>query len=204
MVDAVQYIGRCPIDFEADYLVLTGHKLGGIKGAGALVIQKGKTLLPYIAGGGQEGGRRGGTEPMPALAALGAAMEHVALHRDKEARYVGALRDDFEKRLKEAVSRVRIVGEDVPRICSTSLVIFPKGVEAEALVNQLALRGVAVSAGSACSTGSLKPSRILTAMGIDAEDTFRALRFSFGASNTQEEVARVIDMLPKLVAKVRR
>ena len=140
---------------------------------------------------------------MPAIAALGAAMDHTARHRDDEAEAVALLRDTFERKLKETMSRVQIVGENVPRLPNTSLVIFPTGVEGEALVNQLASRGVAVSTGSACSTGSLKPSRVLVAMGLKPDSTYRAVRFSFGPSNTEEEIHRVLAMLPKLASNVR-
>ena len=196
LVDAVQYVGRLPLEHVADYIVMTGHKIGGIKGAGALIARDPEGILPLIAGGGQEQGRRGGTEPIPAIAALGAAVNQLLDNRDAEARTVERLRDAFETELLNRWPSFRIVGKASPRIPNTSLVILPR-LESEPVVRRLAGAGVAVSTGSACNTGSLRPSRVLMAMGIPPEMTFRAIRFSFGPTNTMDEVGKVLDLLPK-------
>ena len=196
LVDAVQYVGRLPLEHVSDYMVMTGHKIGGIKGAGALIARDPEGVLPLIAGGGQEQGRRGGTEPLPAIAALGAAVKHLLSHRDADARQVEQLRDAFEAELLNRWPSFKVVGKGVPRIPNTSLVILPR-LESEPVVRRLAAAGVAVSTGSACNTGSLRPSRVLMAMGIPPEMTFRAIRFSFGPSNTMDEVGKVLDLLPR-------
>jgi cysteine desulfurase len=198
LVDAVQYVGRLPISHLADYVVVTGHKLGGPKGAGALIARDPGGVLPLIGGGGQERGRRGGTEPVPAIVGLGAAFEHLLKHRDRDAETVRDLRDTFEDELLTRLPRVTIIGKDVPRIPNTSLILLPR-VDAEPVVGRLGARGVAVSTGSACNSGALKPSRILVAMGYDPDVTFRAIRFSFGPSNTLDEVGQVLDLLPKCI-----
>jgi cysteine desulfurase len=180
----------------ADYVVVTGHKLGGAKGAGALIARDPGGVLPLIAGGGQERGRRGGTEALPAIAGLGAAFEHLQEHRDRDADTVRKLRDTFEDELLTRHPRVTIIGKDVPRIPNTSLILLPR-LEAEPVVARLAAKGVAVSTGSACSSGAVTPSRILVAMGYAPDVTFRAIRFSFGPSNTLDEISEVLDLLPE-------
>jgi cysteine desulfurase len=196
LVDAVQYVGRLPYEHAADYTVFTSHKIGGIKGAGVMVARDPKGVLPLIAGGGQEQGRRGGTEAVPAIAALGAAIKHLNTHRDSESRRVEELRDSFEAELLNRWPSMVIAGKTSPRIPNTSLVILPR-MDSEPVVRRLADEGVAVSTGSACNTGSLKPSRVLMAMGFAPEMTFRAIRFSFGPDNTAEEVGKLLPLLSK-------
>jgi len=196
LVDAVQYVGRLPTEHVADYTVITGHKIGGIKGAGALITRDPQGVLPLVAGGGQEQGRRGGTEPIPAIAALGAAVTQLSAHRNTEAQYLERLRDAFETEVLSRWPSFRIVGKGGPRIPNTSLIILPR-LESEPVVRRLAAAGVAVSTGSACNTGSIKPSRVLMAMGIPPEMTFRAIRFSFGPNNTMDEVGKTLDLLPR-------
>lgn len=196
LVDAVQYVGRLPVDLCADFLVLTGHKIGGIKGAGALVARDVAGVMPLISGGGQEQGRRGGTEAVPAIVGLGAAVKHLLAHRDSDSRKVQGLRDRFETEIFQRIPGVKIVGAEVDRIPNTSLILLPRA-DAEPVVRRLGAAGFAASTGSACNAGTIKPSRVLVAMGYAPEASFRALRFSFGPSNTDDDISQLLDALPK-------
>ena len=201
LVDAVQLAGKLPVDFNCDYLVLTAHKLGGPKGVGALITKH--ALRPLVDGGGQESGRRGGTEPMPAIAGFGAAAREVLRTRERESQHLRELRDALEVGLKQALPGLQVIGEGASRLPNTSNVILPEGIEAEAMMTRLNLRGVCVSAGSACHTGSLKPSRVLSAMGLSPASCFRSLRLSLGHGNTRDDVDQVIAMMPEIAAEVR-
>ena len=191
--DAVQAAGKVPVDLErvpADLLALSAHKIHGPPGAGALFVRRGARWAPGAAAGHQEGGRRGGTENVPALAGFGAAAAAALRELPGEAR-VAALRDRLETAVLAAVPGARR-STTAPRIPNTSHLLFP-GLEAEMLLLRLDARGVAVSSGSACTTGSGEPSHVLRALGIPARDARGAIRFSLSRFTTEEEVARAAE-----------
>ncbi len=204
--DAVQAVGKVPVrpsELGVDLLSFTGHKLGGPKGAGVLWVRRGVRLSPLFAGGGQERGRRGGTENVAAIAGLAAALEAALVRLEEEGRRVGALRDAFEARLQESVPGVRFNGLGPGgRLPTASSVTF-LGVDGETLLVALDLEGVAASSGSACSSGTPAPSRVLLACGLPEAEVRATLRFSFGWTTTEEDVERLVEVLPRLVSRVR-
>ena len=202
--DAVQTAGKLPIDVAAlgvDLLSISAHKFNGPKGVGALWIRRGQRLVAPMTGGRQERNRRAGTENVPSIVGLGVAAGLAAGKLAAEAARLGALRDGLEKGLLDRVpgSTVNGGGERVP---NTTNISFP-GVEAEALLIALDLEGIAVSTGSACSSGTLEPSHVLRAMGLTPQRAQSSIRFSLGLGNTDADVERVLDVLPPLVAKLR-
>jgi cysteine desulfurase len=202
--DAVQAAGKLPIDAHGlgvDLLSISAHKFSGPKGAGALWIRRGTRLVAQATGGRQERNRRAGTENVPALAGMGVAAER-ALARLAEVPRVAALRDTLEDGLLAAVPGTHVNGRRDARVANTSNVGF-EGIEAESLVIAFDLEGIAVSTGSACSSGTLEPSHVLKAMGLDPHDTQNAIRFSLGFSTTAEDVARVVAVAPALVDRLR-
>jgi cysteine desulfurase len=204
--DAVQSAGKIAVDVRAlgvDLLSLSAHKFNGPKGAGALWIKRGTRIQPILTGGKHERNRRAGTENVPAIAGLGVAARLAAGKlADQEAR-VGALRDRLEEGILRGVSGTVVNGARTARVPNTTNISFDR-VEAESLLIALDLDGVAVSTGSACSSGSLEPSHVLRAMGLPAHRTQNSLRFSLGMFSTGEEVDRVIELMPRLVEKLRR
>jgi cysteine desulfurase len=188
--DAVQAAGRMPIDFAAlgvDTLAISAHKFGGPKGVGALVVRDHLDLVPFIRGGGQERRRRAGTENVAAIAGFGAAAE--AALRDLEAMTnVKALRDGLEAEVKRLSPGAVIVGEGAPRLANTTALALP-GKLAETLVIRLDLAGIAVSAGSACSSGKVGASHVLQAMGLGQDVAAGTIRISLGATTTKEDIA---------------
>jgi cysteine desulfurase len=199
--DAVQAVGKIPIDVAVlgiDLLSLTGHKFGGPKGAGALYVRRGVAVLALQPGGGQEKGRRGGTENVPAIVGLGAAIRVAAERLSEEGRRLASLRDRFEEELRTRLTGVRFHASGTTRLPSVSSVLIP-GIDAESLVVALDLEGIAVSAGSACHAGTTKPSRVLLALGVTPVDARSTLRFSFGRTTTDEEIDRLIEAVPRLV-----
>jgi cysteine desulfurase len=203
--DAVQSVGKIAVDVRAlgvDLLSLSAHKFNGPKGAGALWIKRGTRLQPYQTGGKHERSRRAGTENVPALAGMGVAASLAAAKMAREAVRVGGLRDRLEDGVLRAVSGTAVNGERSQRVPNTSNISFDR-VEAESLLIALDLEGIAVSTGSACSSGTLEPSHVLRAMGLPTHRTQNSLRFSLGLFSTEEEVERVIDVLPRLVEKLR-
>jgi cysteine desulfurase len=202
--DAVQAAGKIPIDVAGlgvDLLAISGHKFGGPKGAGALWIRRGTRLVAQMTGGRQERSRRAGTENTPALAGLGVAAAQARARLAHVAR-LGALRDALETGILAAVPRTHVNGRRDTRVANTSSIGF-EGIEAESLVIALDLEGIAVSTGSACSSGTLEPSHVLKAMGLDPHDTQNAIRFSLGHTTTADEVARVIAVAPAIVDRLR-
>ena len=203
--DAVQSAGKIAIDVRAlgvDLLSLSAHKFNGPKGAGALWIKRGTRIHPILTGGKHERNRRAGTENVPAIAGLGVAARLAAGKlADQEAR-VGALRDRLEEGILRGVPGTVVNGARTSRVPNTTNISFDH-VEAESLLIALDLDGVAVSTGSACSSGSLEPSHVLRAMGLPAHRTQNSLRFSLGLFSTDEEVDRVVEILPRLVEKLR-
>lgn len=192
--DAVQAAGRMPIDFASlgvDYLTISAHKLGGPQGAGALVVRDGVGLPSFIAGGGQERRRRAGTENVAAIAGFGAAAE-AALADLAQMPRVRALRDQLEAQARSITPQAVIVGEAADRLPNTTSLALPDA-SAETLVIALDLKGIAVSAGAACSSGKVGTSHVLATMGLPAHIARAAIRISLGPASTERDVASFLD-----------
>ncbi len=202
--DATQAIGKVPVDVRAwgvDLLNLSAHKFHGPKGVGALYIRRGVRLKPFMIGGGQERGRRGGTENVPGLAGLGRASA-LAAERLPGMGRVAALRDRLEASLLGAVPGMRVEGAEAPRLPNTSLLSF-QGLEGEALLLRLNQAGYCVSTGSACSTGQREPSHVLRALGVPPDFARGTIRVTLGHPTTEAEVDGFLQVLPGLVAELR-
>ena len=202
--DAVQTAGKLPIDVTAlgvDLLSISAHKFNGPKGAGALWIRRGMRLVAPTTGGRQERNRRAGTENVPAIVGLGVAAGLAVRKLAPDATRLRALRDRLEIALLDRIPDTTVNG-DGERVPNTTNISF-HGVEAEALLIALDLEGIAVSTGSACSSGTLEPSHVLRAMGLTPRRAQSSIRFSLGLGNTDDEVQRVVDVLPPLVDKLR-
>ena len=202
--DAVQTAGKLPLDVGAlgvDLLSISAHKFNGPKGVGALWIRRGMRLVAPTTGGRQERNRRAGTENVPAIVGLGVAARLAAAKLSREAARLRTLRDRLESSLLDHVpdTAVNGGGERVPNTTNISF----HGVEAEALLIALDLEGIAVSTGSACSSGTLEPSHVLRAMGLTPRRAQSSIRFSLGLGNTDDEIDRLVDVLPPLVARLR-
>jgi cysteine desulfurase len=205
--DAVQAAGKIPVAVRAlgvDLLAMSAHKFSGPKGIGALWIRRGVRLMSQETGGRQERNRRGGTENVPAIAGMGVAarLAREALERDAPAS-TARLRDQLERGILETIDGTVVNGAVDRRVPNTSNISFD-GIEAESLLIALDLEGVAVSTGSACSSGTLEPSHVLKAMGLPQAAARNSLRFSLGSSTTAEEVNFVLSVLPGLVTKLRK
>jgi cysteine desulfurase len=203
--DAVQSVGKIPVEARGlgvDLLSLSAHKFGGPKGIGALWIKRGTRMQPILTGGKHERSRRAGTENIPAIAGMGVAAHLAAGKLGAEAARVGALRDRLEAGILAAVPGTALNGQRDARVPNTTNISFDR-IEAESLLIALDLEGIAVSTGSACSSGTLEPSHVLRAMGLPTQRTQNSLRFSLGLFSTDEEVSRVVDVLPGLVTKLR-
>ncbi len=206
LCDAVQAVGKIPVDAPAlgvDYLVLGAHKFYGPLGAAALWVRKGAELSAYLVGGSQERRRRAGTENVPAIVGLGAAA--VAAREEMAARtaHLAALRDRFEAALPRRVPGAVLHCQASPRLPNTSHIAVT-GLEGESLLIRLDLAGFAVSTGSACSSGSVEPSKTLLAAGISRQEALSSLRVSFGIGNTMEDVDAFLDALARETAELRR
>ncbi|MET0567804.1 MAG: cysteine desulfurase family protein [Hyphomicrobiaceae bacterium] len=191
--DAAQAAGRVPVDFAAldvDLLSLSSHKLGGPKGVGALVVREGTEIPAFVTGGGQERRRRAGTENVAAIAGFGAAAS-AALSDVKEAQRVAAQRDHLERSLRRLTPEAVIIGQSVERLPNTTCVAWP-GKAAETLVIKLDLAGIAVSAGSACSSGKVGPSHVLAAMNLPADIARSAVRISIGPTTNVRDIRRLL------------
>ncbi len=203
--DAVQAFGKVPVslrDVACTLLTLSGHKIGAPKGIGALIVRERKAVEAIIHGGGQQFGIRPGTENVPGIVGLGRAAALAAAEQVELAARLGALRDELERRLLEIVPDAVLNGrggERAPHVTNASI----PGTDSEALLMHLDLAGIACSSGSACNTGAVEPSHVLTAMGVPRELGVSALRFSFGKGNTVADVEAVATALPKIVEKVR-
>ena len=203
--DAVQSTGKVPVDVRAlgvDLLSLSSHKFNGPKGAGALWIKRGTRMQPLLTGGKHERNRRAGTENVPAIVGMGVAARLASEKMAGEAGRVGALRDRLEEGILRGVPGTAVNGARQARVPNTTNISFDH-VEAESLLIALDLEGVAVSTGSACSSGTLEPSHVLRAMGFPPHRTQNSLRFSLGMFSTQQEVDRVVGLLPGIVEKLR-
>lgn len=194
LADAVQAVGKLPYAFGwsgADLAILSAHKFGGPKGVGALIVRDGLEMPPLSLGGGQEMGRRAGTETVIGIAGMGAAAEAAARDlADGVWDAVAQVRDALEAALLNAVPDAVIVGRDLPRLPNTTCVVTP-GWKGETQVMRMDLAGFAVSAGSACSSGKVRPSRVLKAMGFDDRASASALRVSIGPGVTRDDMARL-------------
>jgi cysteine desulfurase len=203
--DAVQTAGKIPVDVKAlgvDLLSLSAHKFYGPKGAGALWIRRGVRLQPPMTGGKQERSRRAGTENVAGIIGLGVAAQLARAKMTAEAERLASLRDSLEERILATVSGTAVNGARSPRVPNTTNVSFDR-IEAESLLIALDLAGIAVSTGSACSSGTLEPSHVLKAMGFPAHRTQNSIRFSLGAANTEADIDKVLEVLPGIVEKLR-
>jgi len=199
--DGVQTVGKIPVDVKdlnLDMLSLSGHKVHGPKGIGAIYIKEGTKLHSLISGGHHERGRRAGTENVAGIVGLGKACEIAKRDMEKDSKHLTHLRDELERKLLEAIPNIRINGNREHRLPNT-LNATMECVEGETLLIQLDMRGIAISTGSACSSGSLDPSHVLTAMGIPQELIHGSLRFSLGRENTMEDIDYVVKHLPQVV-----
>jgi cysteine desulfurase len=203
--DAVQSAGKVPLSARAlgvDLLTISAHKFYGPKGVGALWIRRGVRLTAQMTGGRQERNRRAGTENVPALVGMGVAATLAVQALDTYNARTGALRDRLESGVLRDVPQTAVNGARDARVPNTSNLSFDR-VEAESLLIALDLEGVAVSTGSACSSGTLEPSHVLKAMGLGSARAQSSLRFSLGTANTEAEIDRVVSVLPHLVQKLR-
>ncbi len=205
-VDGVQALGKIPVDVEAlgvDLYSMSGHKLYAPKGVGALYIRKGTRLAPISFGGHHERDRRPGTENVPAIAAFGAAALLASSHLADDGERLANLRDRLENAVLDRIQGTGINGARWGRTPNTSNIYFD-GIDGEALVISLDLRGFAVSTGAACSSGALTPSHVLTAIGLSSDRARASMRFSLGRSNTAEQVDALVDAIQASVAHLRR
>jgi len=202
--DAVQAAGKMALDVRdlgADLVALTAQKFGGPRGAGVLWIAPGLKLAPLL-GGEQERGRRGGTENLPGLAGLAAALTAAVRDRPAAEERLAAMRDRLERGLVEAVPGTRVNSAGAPRLANTSSITFA-GADAEALLMALDLEGVCASAGAACHSGSTSPSGVLLALGLTEAEARSTLRFSLGWNTTAEEIEEALRRIPPVVRRVR-
>jgi cysteine desulfurase len=203
--DAVQVIGKLPVrlrDGGIHFASLSGHKLHCPKGVGVLYVNRRSRFLGYLTGGGQESGRRAGTENVASIVGLGKACELASQNIEREAVDVRAMRDKFEQAVVARISGVIINGDTQSRLPNTSNLAF-EGVDSEALLMMLDDAGICCSAGSACTTGSLYPSHVLKAMGLTDAHARSSLRFSFGRFNSDHEIERTIAVIENSVEKLR-
>jgi cysteine desulfurase len=203
--DAVQSAGKIPVSARAlgvDLLSISGHKFYGPKGVGALWVRRGVRLTQQMTGGRQERNRRAGTENVPAVVGLGVAARLALEALDTYATRMGTIRDRLEAGVLRGVPHTAVNGDPGGRVPNTTNISFER-VEAESLLIALDLEGIAVSTGSACSSGTLEPSHVLKAMGLGSARAQSSLRFSLGAMNTEAEVDHVLKVLPGLVQKLR-
>lgn len=205
--DAVQAVGRIPVSFRdlgVSSMTVSGHKIGGPPGVGVLLIRADASLAPQLFGGHQQAGVRAGTEPVAAIVGLATAIAEAVEHEPETARRLGQLRDRLEESLLSRVhdAVVNAPVDSAERLPNTSNISFP-GAAAQALVMALDLAGVGAAAGSACASGSMRPSHVLEAMGIAGERLSGAVRFSLGWTTTEEEIDAAADIVALTVARVR-
>ena len=203
--DAVQAVGKVPMNLsesEIDMLSLSGHKLHGPKGIGALYVRKGVRFRPLVRGGHQERGRRAGTENVPAIIGLGRAAELALEHMQDEQTRVAAMRDRLEERLLASIPNCFVTGDPSSRLPNTCNIAF-EYIEGEAILLLMNKEGIAASSGSACTSGSLEPSHVLRAMNIPYTAAHGAIRFSLSRETTDEDVDRVLEVMPPVIAKLR-
>jgi len=203
--DAVQTTGHIPVSVDGvrvDLLSISGHKLYGPKGVGALYVRKGTRLVPLMHGGEHENRRRAGTENVPGIVGLGKAAELAGQEMGKEKVRLAYLRDKLIKGLEKKIDHIRLNGHPTKRL-PNNVNISVDFVEGESMILNLDLEGICASTGSACSSASLEPSHVLLALGLSPEQAHGSLRFTLGRENSEEDVERVLDVLPGIVAKLR-
>jgi cysteine desulfurase len=203
--DAVQAFGKIPVrvtDAGCTLLTISGHKIGAPKGIGALLVRDRRAVEALIHGGGQQFGIRPGTENVPGIVALGRAVELAAAEQPEFATRARALRNGLERRVLEVIPDAVINAWQAERAPHVSNISIP-GTDSEAMLMHLDLAGIACSSGSACSTGAVEPSHVLSALGVPHDLGIAALRFSLGKTNTVEDVDALAEALPKIVQKVR-
>lgn len=206
--DATQTVGKLPIDLvgelgHVDLLAFSGHKLHAPKGIGALYMRRGTPCRPFLLGGHQESGRRGGTENVAFIVGLATAIELAAATHDIDEPRVAALRDRLEHELVARIPLVEVNGAGAPRLGNTSNVSC-HFVEGEGILYQLSAAGICASSGSACTSGSLEPSHVLRAMGVPFTASHGSVRFSFSRYTTEAEVEHILAVLPEVIASLRR
>jgi cysteine desulfurase len=203
--DAVQAAGKIPLNMKkskVDMLSISGHKLHAPKGIGVLYIRKGTKFSPFMIGGHQEKGRRGGTENVPYIIGLGKACELAKKHLDEENTRIKAFRDYLEAKLLEKIPNTLVNGDRVHRLPNTVNVSF-EYVEGESILLLLSDLGICASSGSACTSGSLEPSHVLRAMGVPFTAAHGSIRFSLSIYNTKEEMDYIIEHLPPIIQRLR-
>ena len=204
--DAVQAVGKIPIDINktgVDLLSLSGHKLHAPKGIGVLYIRKGTKFSPFMIGGHQERGRRGGTENVASIVALGKAAELAKKHLDADGyEHIGRLRDKLETTLLAGISHSMVNGDHEHRLLNTTSIAF-EYVEGEAILLMMNEHGICASSGSACTSGSLEPSHVLRAMGVPFTAAHGSIRFSLSRYTTEEEIDVVIEKTPPIIERLR-
>jgi cysteine desulfurase len=203
--DAVQALGKVPVSFRdagGSLLTISGHKIGAAKGIGALVVRDRRTVEAIVHGGGQQFGLRPGTENVPGIVGFGKAVELAVAEQAELAGRLTALRDALERQVLAVVPDAVVNAWQTERAPHVSSISIP-GTDSEAMLMHLDLAGIACSSGSACSTGAVEPSHVLSAMGVPHDLGVAALRFSFGRDNSPEDVDAVVAAMPKIVAKVR-
>jgi cysteine desulfurase len=203
--DAVQAVGKMPVNAEdlgVDYLTLSAHKIYGPKGAGALYVKKGAPLSPLIHGGHQEDGLRAGTYNNGGILGFGKAAQIVAAGIENYGNVISALRDRLRRGIEKNVPRVKINGHPSDALPNTLNVSFP-GAEGESILLALDMQGIEASTGSACASGSLEPSPVLMALGLEHELAHGSIRFSLGWGITEEDVDYITETLPPIIAKFR-
>jgi cysteine desulfurase len=204
--DAVQAVGKIPVDVNrigCHALSLSGHKLHGPQGVGALYVRKGTRIQPLFYGGRHERSRRAGTENVPGIVGLGKAAE-LAMQgfADGTDIKMAALRDELERRILNAVDEAGINGEGAPRVPNTTNIYFHH-IEGEAMVIALDLKGLAISTGAACASGAIEPSHVLTAMGMRGDRARGSIRFSLGKQNTAQDINCALTLVPPVVGRLR-
>lgn len=203
--DAVQAVGKIPIDLnkiDVDMLSLSGHKLHGPKGVGALYVRKGTKFSPFLIGGHQESGRRGGTENVASIVGLGKASELAADYMEEENTRVKQLRNKLESEMLKQIPNTIINGDRENRLPNTTNVSF-EYVEGESILLMMDELGICASSGSACTSGSLEPSHVLRAMGVPFTAAHGSIRFSLSIYNTEEEIDFIIEKLPPIIKRLR-
>jgi cysteine desulfurase len=204
--DAVQAVGKIPINLntlDIDYLSMSGHKLHAPKGVGVLYVKKGTPFVPFMSGGHQEGGRRGGTENVASIVALGRACRLAGEKMEEENERVRRLRDKLEEGLLSSIPRSLLNGDKENRLPNTANISF-EFVEGEAILLHMNRYNICASSGSACTSGSLEPSHVLRAMGVPFTAAHGSIRFSLSVYNTEEEIDFVLEKMPKIISDLRQ
>ena len=204
--DAVQAVGKIPInlqELDIDFLSLSGHKLHAPKGVGVLYVKRGTRFVPFLTGGHQEHGRRGGTENVASIVGLGRACELAAEKMEEENKRVRHLRDKLEENLLQAIPNSRLNGHKTARLPNTSNISF-EYVEGEAILLHMNQYKICASSGSACTSGSLEPSHVLRAMGVPFTAAHGSIRFSLSVYNSEEEVDYIVEKMPAIIELLRK